>query len=166
MPATSNLIGKKFGMLTVLELLPKDGKKRKWLCQCECGRTSTPNTSNLNSGISTSCGCLTYKNAGEAVAKHGGRKEQPSEYKAWCDVKQKGEYESRWEDFVEFFCDVGERPSKKHQLRRKDVTRPHGKNNTYWRLANDYEALTTADLGDGFFVDFESYCRSEASARA
>ena len=34
------------------------GKKVKWFCVCDCGNTTTAQTSNLRNGHSKSCGCL------------------------------------------------------------------------------------------------------------
>lgn len=58
MPAPQNLIGVKFGRLTVISLGETRNKKRYWHCQCECGKTTEVTTSKLNSGWTRSCGCL------------------------------------------------------------------------------------------------------------
>ena len=59
MAKASNLIGQKFGRLTVIERLEntKDGQTR-WLCQCECGNKTSVRISNLKNGHVKSCGCL------------------------------------------------------------------------------------------------------------
>ena len=152
-------------MLTVKELLPKDGPRRKWLCKCDCGSICTPTTSNLRTGNSTSCGCQTQLNAGNAVAKHGGKTAAPIEYHAWEAMRGRDTCTPEWDDFVQFFCDVGERPSPKHRLTRKDGQKPHGPTNTYWRNADDYRDLTATDLGGEFVVDLRSLALAEATAR-
>ena len=53
-----NLIGQRFGRLTVVERDGTDGKNALWLCHCDCGRTTRSTTSHLRSGHSQSCGCL------------------------------------------------------------------------------------------------------------
>lgn len=61
-----NLIGRKFGKITVLEKLEEryispGGKKHiKWRCVCECGREKITTTNNLCMGHSSSCGCVSY----------------------------------------------------------------------------------------------------------
>lgn len=54
-----NLIGKKFGKLTVIE---KIAKKRNgyhlWKALCDCGEYTEATTGHLNSGGKKSCGCL------------------------------------------------------------------------------------------------------------
>ena len=54
-----NLIGQRFGILTVLEqgTSVKGRTGRDWICQCECGNTKVVTTASLNRGVS-SCGCL------------------------------------------------------------------------------------------------------------
>ena len=57
-----NLLGKKFGRLTVIsEAKPiKEGKllKTAWNCVCECGNIILAKTYNLNRGGVLSCGCF------------------------------------------------------------------------------------------------------------
>lgn len=60
-----DLTGRKFGRLTVLELLPerKNGQP-VWMCRCECGRTVEVRRSSLISGKTRSCGCLRKEHHG------------------------------------------------------------------------------------------------------
>lgn len=62
--------GQRFGRLVVIERLPQDPyTKAKYKCQCDCGKLTIVNSSNLATGHSTSCGCI--------VTKHGfARKER------------------------------------------------------------------------------------------
>jgi hypothetical protein len=55
-----NLIGKRFGRLTVIELISRNSKRREyiWKCQCDCGNTKTTRGDNLKDGTTRSCGCL------------------------------------------------------------------------------------------------------------
>jgi hypothetical protein len=53
-----NLIGQKFGRLLVIKQSSKnDNHKTYWLCQCDCGKTTTCQSGHLTSGNSYSCGC-------------------------------------------------------------------------------------------------------------
>lgn len=57
-----NLIGKKYGKLTVIsEAGVNKWKHRMWLCSCECGNKTTVDTATLNSGHTQSCGCMSKK---------------------------------------------------------------------------------------------------------
>lgn len=60
---SKDMIGKKFGRLTVIEQTAERGADRSiiWKCLCECGTTCNVNGSNLRSGHTTSCGCLNSK---------------------------------------------------------------------------------------------------------
>lgn len=68
-----NLIGKKFGRLTVEQLMPSrqygKNKKRRWLSVCDCGKKTETDTGALTSGKTTSCGCYSAE-----VSADNGRK--------------------------------------------------------------------------------------------
>ena len=53
------LIGKRFGRLTIVEEAERRPNRasRRWLCRCDCGGTTVAETSNLTSGNTASCGC-------------------------------------------------------------------------------------------------------------
>lgn len=55
-----NLVGKKFGLLTVIKLEAHGAKsiQPKWKCLCDCGNIVTVDGNNLTSGNTKSCGCL------------------------------------------------------------------------------------------------------------
>ena len=69
-----DLTGRRFGRLTVLELLPerKNGCP-VWLCRCDCGQTKAVARANLVSGGTRSCGCLRR----EAMSENRGRGKAP-----------------------------------------------------------------------------------------
>jgi hypothetical protein len=53
-----DLIGQKFGKLTVLERAENtDQGKTQWLCRCDCGKELVVIGNNLRSGGTESCGC-------------------------------------------------------------------------------------------------------------
>lgn len=53
-----NLIGQKFGKLTVIEFAYRKDKKYLWKCLCECGNTCIVDGYRLRSNKTRSCGCL------------------------------------------------------------------------------------------------------------
>lgn len=64
MPRTQDLIGKRFGKLTVAEKLPqKEDRYYTWRCRCDCGGEIIVNTKRLTRGTVTSCGCIPKNNA-------------------------------------------------------------------------------------------------------
>ena len=53
-----DMLGKKYGRLTVLEKVNKLGSTRaNWKCACDCGNTITISGKKLRSGHTKSCGC-------------------------------------------------------------------------------------------------------------
>lgn len=62
MPKKIDLTGQKFGLLTVLSeaephYTPAGKKKIMWNCLCDCGNTTTVESSNLKNRHTSSCGC-------------------------------------------------------------------------------------------------------------
>lgn len=51
-------LNKKFGRLTVKEIIREKGKNTKYRCICECGKEITTQYNNLYIGKTLSCGCL------------------------------------------------------------------------------------------------------------
>lgn len=68
--STKNLIGQRFGRLTVIE---RNGSNKRsqanWLCLCDCGKKITVLGARLRNGHTKSCGCL--KGEGGKVSKKG-----------------------------------------------------------------------------------------------
>ena len=55
-------MGRVYGELTVVEILAPDGSgKKKCLCRCSCGNVCRVSLSNLKTGHTRSCGCLTER---------------------------------------------------------------------------------------------------------
>jgi hypothetical protein len=72
----SDLIGKKFGRLTVIKNVERPEKYKNteayWKCACDCGKVIIVSTSSLRSGNTKSCGCLRAELLG-AMAKRVNR---------------------------------------------------------------------------------------------
>jgi hypothetical protein len=126
MPARLDLIGQKFGRLTVLEY----AGDRKWNCVCGCGEKSRVQTGHLRNGDTKSCGCLhreltrkrlkgtafgrTHGMTGTAT--HGTWKAMVSR----CTNKSHKNYShyggrgiticEHWRKFENFLADMGEKP--------------------------------------------------------
>ena len=68
-----NLVGQKFGRLTVMKQVEKPvtrvNNSRYWLCKCECGSNKDVivSTSDLKSLHTTSCGCVQKEQASERL---------------------------------------------------------------------------------------------------
>lgn len=89
-----NLIGKKFGRLTVLsrsdnKVLKSGAVIPMWLCKCSCGSLVTVQGNNLRNLKTLSCGCLQKEKA--SACKHGQarRKKNSRLYGIWCGIKSR-----------------------------------------------------------------------------
>ena len=136
-PATIklNLLGRKFGRLTVVGFggYTKPSQRRHrvvlWTCECECGSVRDYRIGNLRSGRSTQCKECGRKRAIANLRKHGQSK-TPA-YATWNQAKVAGTLCRMWMQFVAFYRDMGDRPVGKY-LRRKNTSRLHSPNNSYW----------------------------------
>ena len=73
MPAKMNLMGRRFGKLTVVAEAPKNSSgKVRWLCRCDCGKERIVIGTFLTTGRIASCGC--EKNAKQRL------------YQIWADM--------------------------------------------------------------------------------
>jgi hypothetical protein len=67
-----DLVGQKFGRLTVLSLDHETKKGRRfWLCKCECGNEVVKDAKDILSGHVKSCGCLQRNVLGASKRTHG-----------------------------------------------------------------------------------------------
>lgn len=86
-----NLIGKKFGRLTVISLAEKvKGKRSKWVCKCSCEQKTIKEVAsgNLIAGNVRSCGCLAKEKQLEVHTKHGLWK-HPLYAAVWGGIKKR-----------------------------------------------------------------------------
>lgn len=57
-PALKDLVGKRFGRLTVTAYAGKRSGMHRWRCLCDCGKETVVGQTLLQSGKTKSCGCL------------------------------------------------------------------------------------------------------------
>lgn len=60
-----NITGMRSGKLTAIKDtgISSGDNGRRWLCKCECGGTTTARATDIISGYTKSCGCLSGKNS-------------------------------------------------------------------------------------------------------
>lgn len=98
-----DLVGKKFGRLTVISLYGVKRHHAQWLCKCDCGLTTLSYAYQLNSGAKQSCGCLRVEKASAHIPealkgkdnptyKHGGKSGKPERlYYTWWNMLKRCE---------------------------------------------------------------------------
>jgi hypothetical protein len=126
-----DLSGNRYGRLIAQELVRVEGKL-KWKCLCDCGRTSDVLARCLTVGHTRSCGCFGLESKATNL-QHGMHK--TAIYKIWTGIISRcsnpnnqawKHYGGRgiricdeWRnDFMQFYADVGPRPSAKHSIDR------------------------------------------------
>jgi hypothetical protein len=146
------MIGQTFGRWTVIDFAFKDSHSKKYfICKCECGESRAVYSCDLSSGKSISCGCYRAERLLEFNLSHGLSKSL--DYKAWqtmiqrCTNKKVLAYKhygakgvticDRWLRYENFLEDMGERPSRKHQLDRIDTFSGYSPSNCRWTSAKE-----------------------------
>ncbi len=147
-----NLVGKKYGLLTVLAEVERKGKDRRVLVRCDCvlATEKVVYFGNLQRGATTSCGCV-HKSISSAVAialntTHGLCKHRL--YSTWGSMKKRchdPKHKSyatyggrgitvceRWQRFENFYADMGPTYKEGLTLDRKDNNKGYDPDNCRW----------------------------------
>lgn len=152
-----NIIGNKFGRLTVIKEADRRGKggyARYFLCECECGKMKEIYMGSLTKGKSLSCGCYHKERVIETKTTHGESPQsnigRSDEYKAWSNIKTRcyNVKDKRYPDyggrgikmcdrwlhsFENFLADMGRKPTTFHTIGRyPDVNGNYEPNNCRW----------------------------------
>jgi hypothetical protein len=138
-----DLVGKKFGKVTVLTLHHRALMgSYYWKYICDCGESGITTTNNLQKGTIPICKCIDTN-----VINNDKRGEAKSTYNIWSCMKHRclmpthASYayyggrgitiDKRWLSFNNFLEDMGPRPSKL-TLERKDNNKGYSKDNCIW----------------------------------
>jgi hypothetical protein len=58
MSAVTEMVGKRFDRLVVIERAGSQNAKAAWLCRCRCGEMTVVVGAHLRENLTKSCGCL------------------------------------------------------------------------------------------------------------
>lgn len=87
MPKRLELVGKKFGMLTVLDFYDVQHGMSRWKCRCDCGNETIAYGNHMLSGNTVSCGCYGKEKRKEVCTKHNDCYSRL--YRTWADMKNR-----------------------------------------------------------------------------
>lgn len=82
-----NIVGKKFGKLTVVKYIYTKNGYAYWKCKCDCGNEKIVAGFNLKRGNVKSCGCLRRKVMIKRTTKHNDSRTRF--YKIWNSAKRR-----------------------------------------------------------------------------
>jgi len=80
-----DITGQRFGRLVAVRQSPSRGGRRRWVCQCDCGKQADVSGYHLRSALVKSCGCLRRPH-GQSHCREG---KAARLYVCWCRMRSR-----------------------------------------------------------------------------
>lgn len=133
--------GHVYGKLTVLGQEGHRGDRITWRCRCACGTETVVIASHLQTGHTTTCGCLVKTHGMEGTPEY----RSYASAKARCSNPNDKDYykygargiEFRFKSFIDFYKELGDRPVDKKSVDRIDVNGHYELGNVRWATAKE-----------------------------
>lgn len=160
---SKDISGHTFGRLTAIRRLPRSGSHERWLCLCACGKESVVQKSNLRTGHTISCGCVSTEVVMKRSTTHGCARHnnRTPEYATWVGMRSRCLSPSstkypvyggrgikicpRWMIFENFLSDMGSKPSKRHSIDRINNDGDYEPSNCRWVTADVQQNNTSTN---------------------
>lgn len=133
---SENMIGNKYGKLTVIKQVESGKRGRMYECLCECGNSKAFAGKDLRRLNHKSCGCLRHGLSYTPIHQAWGnmkRRCNDPKNKSYARYGGRGiTYDPRWEEFDNFYNDMKEHYQEGLSLDREDVNGNYTKENCRW----------------------------------
>ena len=155
-----DMTGLSIGRLTVETCAGTDSKGIvRWSCRCACGNIVIVPGYVLRRGASKSCGCIRKEHGAQILYRHGMSRSRV--YSIWfgmvrrCTDPKHKDYPryggsgiticGTWLKFLPFYADMGDPPTNKHEIDRKENDKGYFKDNCRWATCKENQRNRTSN---------------------